>query len=56
VLPILILFNFVVIYKHRQNIVRILNGTESKFRFKKNEPEEEKEAEKEERNDPEIRL
>jgi len=52
VLPILILFNFVVIIKHRQNIVRILNGTESKFRFKKNDDPEEKV----ERNGPENRL
>ena len=37
VLPILILFNVVVIVKHRSNIIRILNGTENKFRFKKND-------------------
>ena len=37
VLPILILFNVVVIAKHRSNIARILNGTENKFRFKKND-------------------
>jgi glycerol-3-phosphate acyltransferase PlsY len=39
VMPILILFNIVVIVKHRSNIGRILNGTESKFRFKKNDEE-----------------
>ncbi len=37
VLPILIIFNIVVIVKHRANIHRILDGTESKFRFKKND-------------------
>lgn len=37
VLPILILFNFFVIYKHRANIQRLLNGTENKFGFKKSE-------------------
>ena len=37
VMPILILFNVVVIVKHRANIARILDGNESKFRFKKND-------------------
>jgi glycerol-3-phosphate acyltransferase PlsY len=37
VLPILIVFNVVVIYKHRANIIRLLNGTENKFGFKKSE-------------------
>jgi acyl phosphate:glycerol-3-phosphate acyltransferase len=67
VMPILILFNIIVIYKHRSNIARILNGTESKFRFKKNDDEptqvvEEEckngreESKNEERNDLENRL
>ena len=64
VLPILILFNFVVIYKHRSNITRILNGTESKFQFRKNDDPEptieepnnqETESKIEERNDDEKR-
>ena len=64
VLPILILFNFVVIYKHRSNITRILNGTESKFRFRKNDDPEptieepnnpEPESKIKERNDDEKR-
>ena len=40
VLPILVLFNFIVIYKHRSNITRILNGTENKFRFRKSDDPE----------------
>ncbi len=44
VLPILIIFNVVVIVKHRANISRILDGTESKFRFKKNEEPSEKDG------------
>ena len=64
VLPILVLFNFVVIYKHRLNITRILNGTESKFRFRKNDDPElvieepnnpEPESKIKERNDDEKR-
>ena len=51
VLPILIVFNVVVIVKHRANILRIIDGTESKFRFKKNEsgppPENKEEPENE---------
>jgi glycerol-3-phosphate acyltransferase PlsY len=42
VLPILLLFNVVVIVKHRSNIARIFNGTENKFRFKKNDGPETK--------------
>lgn len=63
VLPILILFNIVVIVKHRSNIVRIMNGTENKFRFKKNDdgtktpdPIDEEESKKPELNDEENRL
>lgn len=59
VLPILILFNFVIIYKHRSNIARIMNGTENKFRFKKNDDPEPKnevlESKIEEQNDDENR-
>jgi len=43
VLPLLVLLNLFVIYKHRANIQRLRNGTESKFRFRKtvdNEKEE----------------
>ena len=52
VLPILVLLNIVVIVKHRSNIVRILNGTENKFRFKKNddpEPKNEEQMDKDNR-------
>lgn len=52
VLPILVFFCIVVIVKHRTNISRICNGTESKFRFKKNDVE----SKDEERNDEEVRL
>ena len=59
VLPILILFNVVVIYKHRSNIARIMNGTENKFRFKKNDDPEPKNDEldsnNEEQKDDDIR-
>ncbi len=51
VLPILVLFCIIVIWKHRANITRILNGTESKFRFKKNVEE----PKQEERNEDENR-
>ncbi len=37
VMPILVLFSAIVVWKHRPNISRILSGTESKFRFKRND-------------------
>jgi glycerol-3-phosphate acyltransferase PlsY len=52
VMPILILFNIVVIVKHRSNIGRIINGTESKFRFKKNDDEPKKPELNDEENRP----
>jgi glycerol-3-phosphate acyltransferase PlsY len=44
VLPILILFNVVVIAKHRANIKRIFDGTENKFKFKKGDKKEDEDA------------
>jgi acyl phosphate:glycerol-3-phosphate acyltransferase len=35
ILPFVILLTLLVIYTHRKNLVRILNGTENKFSFKK---------------------
>jgi acyl phosphate:glycerol-3-phosphate acyltransferase len=35
ILPFLIALSLLVIYTHRKNVVRILNGTETKFNFKK---------------------
>lgn len=35
-LPFLFAISFLVIYTHRKNIVRILNGTENKINFRKN--------------------
>jgi glycerol-3-phosphate acyltransferase PlsY len=52
VMPFLVLATAIVVWKHRPNIGRILNGTESKFRFKKNEEE----PKEEERNDENNRL
>jgi glycerol-3-phosphate acyltransferase PlsY len=35
ILPFIIALSLLVIYTHRRNVVRILNGTETKLRFKK---------------------
>jgi glycerol-3-phosphate acyltransferase PlsY len=36
ILPFIIALSLLVIYTHRKNVVRILNGTENKLSFKKN--------------------
>jgi len=37
ILPFVIFLAFFVIYTHRRNVVKILNGTENKLNFKKNQ-------------------
>ncbi|MBI1334651.1 MAG: glycerol-3-phosphate 1-O-acyltransferase PlsY [Armatimonadetes bacterium] len=51
--PFLVILAVFVVYRHRSNIKRLLNGTENKFNFRKNEDNEKKGEER--RNDEDGR-
>lgn len=53
-MPLILLLNGFLIYKHRSNIERLRNGTENKFRFKKSEPTVSQDESKQKSEDNEL--